>query len=438
MRRIISIVLVVLYCCLFLTAQSSPAKLDEPGKAAVVGKLADILTAKYVFPDTGRKMADLIRTNLQAGQYTALERPEEFAQRLTADLQSVSHDLHLRIGYAPDMIRMSKTRTGDDDELQRLQNRRSRMDNYGFQEIKILPGNVGYLKFNYFSGNPDAFPVAVGALAVLANADALVIDLRENGGGDPQMIQVITSYFFEGDPKHLNSFYHREGDRTEQFWTLPYVPGKRLPSVPIYVLTSNQTFSGAEEFSYNLKNMKRATLVGEITGGGAHPVKRELIDDEFWVSVPYARAVNPITQTNWEGTGVEPDVKVPADKALDTALVMALEQLSGKETEARFQQYYRWHLETQQAKLHPVTPSESDLQAYVGSYGPRRITLVDGVLYYQREDRPKGRLLPLTVDTFMLENVPMFRIHFLREGDRVTALEGRYEDGRTDGNPRTE
>lgn len=438
MRKLILSLLMVLLGCLWVAAQGMPARLDKAGQASVIDKLAGILTDKYVFPETGRKMADLLRANLQAGQYAALERPDEFAQRLTADLQSVSHDLHLRVGYAPEMIRMSKTKTGDDDELQRYQNRRSRMDNYGFEEVKILPGNVGYLKFNYFSSDPGAFPVAVGALALLANADALVVDLRENGGGDPQMIQLITSYFFEGDPRHLNSFYHREGDRTEQFWTLPYVPGKRIPKTPIYVLTSRQTFSGAEEFSYNLKNMKRATIVGETTGGGAHPVNRELIDDNFWVSVPYARAVNPITQTNWEGTGVEPDVKVPADQALDTAVAMALEQLAGHETEPRFQQYYRWHLESRQARLHPAAPTESDLRAYVGTYGPRRITLEDGGLYYQREGRPKGRLLPLAADLFALENAPMFRIKFLREGNRVTALEGRYEDGRTDGNPRTE
>lgn len=446
MRRIMTLWLAAWFGCLFAAAQTVPAppapaappKLTEAGKAAVVAKLADILTEKYVFPDAGRKMADLLRGNLQAGAYAPLAEPREFARRLTDDIRSVSRDLHLGVRYDPESIRLSKTKTGDGDELQRLEKRRSRMENYGFQEVRILPGNIGYLKFDYFSGSPEAFPVAVGAMALLSGADALVFDLRENGGGEPQMIQLITTYLFEGEPKHLNSFYYREGDRTEQFWTLPYVPGKRVPGVPVYVLTSGRTFSGAEEFTYNLKNLKRATIVGETTGGGAHPVNRELIDDDFWVSVPYARAVNPISKTNWEGTGVEPDVKVPAPQALDAALALALEKLNAAETDARFKNFYLWHLEAQQAKIHPVSPAAADLQALAGTYGPRRVTLEDGALYYQREGRPKGRLLPLTADTFALENAPMFRIHFIREGGRVTALEGRYEDGRTDLSPRTE
>ncbi len=448
MRRILALCIALWFGGLFAAAQAPPApgatapaappRLTEAARAAVVAKLADILTEKYVFPDTGKKMADLLRGNQRAGAYAPLAEPQEFARRLTDDIRSVSRDLHLGVRYDPESIRLSKIQTVDGDELQRLEKRQGRMDNYGFREVRILPGNIGYVKFDYFSGSPEAFPVAVGAMAFVSGADALVFDLRDNGGGDPQMIQLLTTYLFEGEPKHLNSFYHREGDRTEQFWTLPYVPGKRMPAVPVYVLTSDRTFSGAEEFTYNLKNMKRATIVGETTGGGAHPVNRELIDDDFWVSVPYARAVNPISKTNWEGTGVEPDVKVPAPQALDAAQAMALEKLHSAEADARFKDFYLWHLEAQQAKVHPVTLSEADLQPFAGTYGPRRVTLEDGVLYYQREGRPKGRLLPLTSDTFALENAPMFRIRFLREGGRVTALEGRYEDGRKDLSPRTE
>ena len=161
--------------------------------------------------------------------------------------------------------------------------------------------------------------MAVGAMAFLANCDALIIDLRDNGGGNPEMIQLLSSYFFSGEPRHLNSFYYRLDEKTEQYWTLPYVPGSKLADTDLYVLTSSYTFSGAEEFTYNLKNMKRATIVGETTGGGAHPVRMEILNDHFAIGVPYARAVNPISKTNWEGTGIEPDVKVPAAQALDKA-----------------------------------------------------------------------------------------------------------------------
>lgn len=439
MKTLLTLFFTVVLFLSGVPAQDAPAGLTAAGKAAVVNTLADLLKEKYVFPETALKMGDLIRKNLASGAYGAIESPDEFARRLTEDLDSVGHDKHMRVSYAPDLIRLSKTRTSDKEtELKQRQKRREKLDNYGFKEVRILPGNLGYLKFNYFSEDSEAFPVAVGALAFLASADALVIDLRENGGGSPVMIQLITTYFFEGDPVHLNSFFYRDGDRTEQFWTLPWVPGKRMPKTDLYVLTSERTFSGAEEFSYNLKNLKRATLIGETTGGGAHPVKQELINDDFRVGIPYARAVNPISKTNWEGTGVAPDVKVPADKALDTACVLALDKLAAKANDPEARAHYTWHRDGLKAKLEPPTLSEAELKAFVGKYGPRRITLEDGTLYYQRESRPKGKLTPLAPDCFALEAAPSFRLKFVRTGNQVTAIEGHYEDGRKDANPRTE
>ena len=281
-------------------------------------------------------MGDLIRKNLKAGKYAAFDDPQAFAMKLSDDLQSVSHDRHLGVRYEPEAILERKT----PDEAKKkaaeeFQKKQDRIDNHGFKEVKILDGNVGYLKFNFFSAAQEAFPVAVGAMAFLANCDALIVDLRENGGGSPEMIQLLSSYFFSGDPRHLNSFYYRLDERTDQFWTLPYVPGAKLAETDLYVLTSRNTFSGAEEFTYNLKNMKRATIVGETTGGGAHPVRLEVLNDDFWMRVPFARAVNPISKTNWEGTGVEPDVKVPAAQALAKAHLLALEKRRpGKRTSA--------------------------------------------------------------------------------------------------------
>jgi retinol-binding protein 3 len=156
--------------------------------------------------------------------------------------------------------------------------------------------------------------------------DAIIIDLRENGGGDPKMVAYISSHLF-AEPTHLNDLYNRKEDKTTEYWTLRDVPGARLAGKPVFVLTAKRTFSGAEEFSYNLKNLKRATIIGETTGGGAHPVSGHRIDDHFFIGVPFARAINPISKTNWEGTGVEPDVKVPASEALDVAKKMAAEQI---------------------------------------------------------------------------------------------------------------
>jgi C-terminal processing protease CtpA/Prc len=164
-------------------------------------------------------------------------------------------------------------------------------------------------------------------MSFLAHTDALIIDLRRNGGGEPAMIAYVLSYLFD-EPTHLNDIYERVGDKTQQWWTMPHVPGQRFGAKkPVYVLTSRTTFSGGEEFAYNLKNLKRATLIGETTGGGAHPVRAVKVSQHFAIGVPFARAISPITRTNWEGTGVTPDVPKPADQALDTAYVMALEKI---------------------------------------------------------------------------------------------------------------
>jgi C-terminal processing protease CtpA/Prc len=201
--------------------------------------------------------------------------------------------------------------------------------NCAFDKAEILFGNIGYVKFDGFMDPSVCAPTVTAALSFVANADALIFDLRENGGGDPAMVAFIASYLFDGRT-HLNDLYNRKENSTEQYWTLAYVPGERMPKQPVYVLTSKRTFSGAEEFAYDLQTQKRATLVGETTGGGAHPVAGHTVADYFMVGVPFAKAVNPVTKTNWEGTGVEPDVKVSAAVALTTAEKLAAEKIQAR------------------------------------------------------------------------------------------------------------
>jgi C-terminal processing protease CtpA/Prc len=237
---------------------------------------------------------------------------------LTTHLREVSHDLHLRVNFSP----VANPRPSDDPdpgpEARERYRRQLMRNNCAFEKVEILPGNVGYLKFDGFADPGVCGPTATAAMNFLQHVDALIVDMRENGGGDPAMVAYVTSYLFD-EPTHLNDLYNRAANTTHQWWTLPHVPGGRLAKQPVYVLTSRRTFSGAEEFSYNLKSLGRATIVGETTGGGAHPVRGEWLNEQFTIGVPFARAINPITQTNWEGTGVEPDVAVPAVEALDKA-----------------------------------------------------------------------------------------------------------------------
>jgi C-terminal processing protease CtpA/Prc len=270
-------------------------------------------------------MEQAIRQRASRGEYDTITSGPQLARLLTAHLQEVSHDKHLHVVYfaEPQPIREGGEPSPEEQEEFR---QFAALLNFGFEKVKRLAGNIGYLDVRGFFPPEFASETAIAAMNFLANASALIIDLRQNGGGHPAMVALLSSYLFT-QPTHLNDLYWREGDRTEQYWTLPYVPGRRDQTRPVYILTSAQTFSGAEEFCYNLKNLKRALLIGETTGGGAHPGGGYPVTEHFGVGIPTGRAINPITGTNWEGTGVIPDVEVPAGEAFKVAHIAALKKV---------------------------------------------------------------------------------------------------------------
>jgi retinol-binding protein 3 len=310
-----------------MTAADMNIKIDAGTRARVIDGVVANLNEFYVYPESAKKMEETLRERQKKNAYEAVTDGEKFATMLTEDLQQVSHDKHLHVNFSPMVLPKGEPKRTPDDEA-RMRTHLER-DNCAFEKVERLPSNIGYLKFNAFLDPAICGPTAMAAMNFLGNVDAIIFDLRTNGGGDPKMIAFISTYLF-GEPTHLNDLYNRKEDSTTQYWTMPYVPGKRLTGKSVFVLTSKRTFSGAEEFSYNLKNLKRATIIGETTGGGAHPVSSHRVDDHFMIGVPFAKAVNPISKTNWEGTGVEPDVKVPADEALDVAKKMAAEQMMKK------------------------------------------------------------------------------------------------------------
>jgi len=303
-------------------------KIDAKARTRVIDGAIENLNSFYVSPESAKKMEDSVRARQKKGEYDSLNDGDAFAKKLTDDFREVSHDKHLWVDFSPAKTPERPEGPPNADQVAQYRKQMEKM-NCGFDKVEILSGNVGYVKFDMFADPDICGPTAVAAMNFLANVDAIIFDLRENGGGDPKMVALVSTYLFS-TPTHLNDLWERKTDSTSQYWTLPYVPGKRLEGKPAFVLTSKQTFSGAEEFTYNLKNLKRATIVGETTGGGAHPVSGHRIDDHFMIGVPFAKAVNPVSKTNWEGTGVEPDVKVPAADALATAQKLAAEKLAAK------------------------------------------------------------------------------------------------------------
>jgi len=307
--------------------------IDASTRKEVIDSLLKQLNAVYVFPETAAKMEQAVRERAGRGEYEKITSAKEFAGRLTEDLQAVSRDKHLRVRYTHRAVPENGGRREPSAEEREQYRREMGRMNFGFEKVERLPGNVGYVDYRGFMAAEATRDTAAAVFNFLANTDALIIDLRRNGGGSPETVALLSSYLFGPEPVHLNSLYWREGDRTQEFWTLKEVAGRRYGNKDVYVLTSGRTFSGAEEFSYNLKSLKRATIVGETTGGGAHPGGGHRLHPHFGVFIPAGRAINPVTKTNWEGTGVEPDVKVPADQALKVAHLSAVKKQIERETD---------------------------------------------------------------------------------------------------------
>ncbi len=300
--------------------------IDSKMRAEVIDGAVKALDNNYVFPDIAKKMEQAIRERQKRKEYESMASARQFAEALTENLRAVSHDKHLRVVYRAEVIPPEQpNHEPSPEDLERDRAFGERI-NFGFEKAERLQGNIGYLDLRGFFRAAFVGDTAAAAMNFLANSEAVIIDLRQNGGGDPATVALICSYLFSPEPVHLNDLYFRPSNETHQWWTLPYVPGKRLADKDVYVLTSHYTFSAAEEFTYDLKNLKRAIIVGEVTGGGAHPGGTVRVNDHFMVWVPSGRAINPVSKTDWEGTGVEPDVKVPAARALKTAHKMALEK----------------------------------------------------------------------------------------------------------------
>jgi C-terminal processing protease CtpA/Prc len=274
-------------------------------------------------------MDEAIRARMEKKEYDSITSSRELARVLTDHLRAVCKDKHLSVRYSSEPIPVNSDRGPSPEENRRMKEMMA-LRNFGFKKVERLGnGGVGLLELEGFMPAELIGDTAAAAMSLLANSEAVIVDLRKNGGGHPGAVVLLCSYFFE-NPTHLNSIYTRTTDSTRQYWSHSVLPGRKLADKDVYVLTSSSTFSGAEEFAYNLQSQKRATIIGETTGGGAHPTSGFRVNDYFGVRVPFARSINPVTKTNWEGTGVKPDVAVPAEKALATAHMMALEKAAKK------------------------------------------------------------------------------------------------------------
>jgi Peptidase family S41/N-terminal domain of Peptidase_S41 in eukaryotic IRBP len=300
---------------------------DRSTQTEIVQSLAEKLKAHYVFPDIAGQICTCLQEHLDGGDYADITEGEFLALALTLHMQEVNHDEHLWVRWHPQPLPDYEGPVRHNQEWQEERNLEARLDNYGLHKVERLPGNVGYIDIRYFHRPAWGGDTAVAAMNFLANANALIIDLRKCTGGYPGMIALIGSYLLGEEPVHLNSIYWRDEEFTQQYWTLPHVPGARFSGNAVYVLVSEATFSGGEGFANILQAHRRAILVGEKTDGGAHPGASYRLNSHFEVFIPIGCAIDPVNRTDWEGKGVTPDIAVPQEQAFKVAYKIALKSI---------------------------------------------------------------------------------------------------------------
>ncbi|UCC45194.1 MAG: S41 family peptidase, partial [Candidatus Zixiibacteriota bacterium] len=360
------------------TPQQTNRSIDNSEVDEVIDSVLSGFNIHYLYPDVAEDMSAHVRKKQKDREYYDVPNLEELTGLLTEDLREISQDRHIWISLmSPEDLNPTIGDTLTDEQIAARSRR-----NFFFKKVEWLPGNVGYLRLDRFDDPIHAGPTAVAAMNFLANCAAVIIDLRHNGGGEEKMVRLIASYFLK-EPALLTSLYFTETDSLEQSWTYAYVPGRKLIDADLYILTSEGTGSGAEAFSYALKNLGRATVVGQTTGGAAHWAEYyDFPNLQVRAKIPIARPINPITKTSWERVGVAPTIEASAEKALDVAYLEALENVRERTAREIELAVIDWAIDGAKCQISPPQLSVETLEQYVGTYGPRKITLENDVLHY--------------------------------------------------------
>ena len=308
------------------TAQTpTPTTVDAAQRKAVVQSIATQLQANYVFPEIAQRLSVQLKAREASGAYASATHAEAFSNLLSKDLRELGKDGHFAVGFDPQFKSNPPASIPGAEQQQQMRTFMSSMG-FGFERVERLPGNVGYLELRGFGPAEIVAEAMSAAVTLLSGTDAMIIDLRRNGGGEPSGVAQLLSHFFpSGDQRHLNDIYTRPLDTTQQYWTNPTVATRYAK--PVYVLTSKRTFSGGEECAYDFQTQKRGTIVGESTGGGSNPGDNFALAKGFVMFIPTGKSINPVTKTNWEHVGVKPDIAVPAAQAQQTAYVTILRTL---------------------------------------------------------------------------------------------------------------
>lgn len=423
------------YCAILLLVFGTPRLCNGQNNTSGpidIRRLIDSLNASlsnnYVFPEKAKSILEYLQMQMNNGAYTPiLKNPQKLALQIESDVKRIHQDPHLEISYDPNFSAQANAKPSAEaiKESQNLW----KEQNYSFKSVGILPGNIGYLPFNGFVDDIEsAKPTIYSALRFLANTSALIIDLRENHGGSPEMVSQIESYFFK-EKTHMNDIISRGAKDTTVFYADPAKADSLNLSMPVYILTSSKTFSAAEDFSYGMQHAKRAIIVGEVTGGGAHPQMPFSIGQGFVASIPFARSYNTVTKTDWEGTGVIPDVKVNAGDALLKAqeIIFKTQLLAAKDEKVKHksQYYLRALIPTKEVNNIPLTV----LEQFTGTYPDVTIYVDNKKLFCKNNhNRKLSELKHLSNNLFVIDENAQIEF-FKGDTDRYSLIKIYLNDG---------
>jgi len=348
---------------------------DNLKQSIDVRRLIDTVNVRlkdnYVFPEKSELIAKLLKSQLKKKTYASLSNdPQKLSAQIQADIYSIHRDPHMRIDFNPGWWGHKQGQAEPSEEETRKFAKFVKDNNFMFKKVELLPGNIGYLPFNVFVEHvKEAKPIIASALGFLANSSAIIIDLRENTGGEPDMGSQMESYFFK-EKTLTNVIINSSKKDTTLYYADPAKTDSLTLSMPMYILTSKKTFSGGEAFSYNMQQAKRATIVGEVTGGGAHPTKPFSVGQGFVVEIPFAYSINPFSKTDWEGTGVLPNVKVDASKALIKAQELIFRERQALAETEKEKQKFEYLINGLYVNQDLGTLPLDQFDKFAGTYGP--------------------------------------------------------------------
>lgn len=449
MKSALYLATVAVALCPHVGCAQGPPKLNPARQQAIIEKTIEHVLANYVFPEKAKAVESTLRANVQSGRYTALTGPDAFLDALNHDMQAAGQDKHLRLIYSPRMAAQLKQDAEGMDAVDPEFLAMLRENNFRLRKAESLEGNIGYFKFDNFVELRFVKDAFVGAMNFLHSSSAMILDLRDNGGGAAETSNFLLSYFLP-EGTHTMESWERRTDETRVTTVTRAPEVEPLLEAPLFVLVSERTASAAEATAYTLQQAKRAVIIGATTKGMANSGQQFLIDDALLVMVPTIQNRNPISGTNWEGVGVVPDLAIAPDeapddgldeartKAFDTAIEQALHALADRKTDKKEQYRLRFLAEPYTARVSPQSPPAGFLDACLGAYEDgQRIVLQDGSLHYTKGEINR-RMRYMRDGTFTVEGRTDYRLRFTVAGGQVERCDVLWFDDTSDSYKRVE